>query len=99
MFGIPEEHISNLVDSGINNRPIDNLIEELGELTVALAKHQGEKYDSWDASRNHICEEMTHVAITMALVARQFNIDQYDIAHEVRMKAIKDRFDTTKYKW
>lgn len=98
MFGIPEKHIDQLITSGdqIVNGPCLSLIEEAGELVVAMAKFENGRVD-YDIGRAHIIEEMTHVLISMNLVCHMYGISKKDIHKEVLAKAVKAGFDITNY--
>lgn len=100
MFGIPEQHVNQMVDVGdeLIERPCLSLIEEAGELIEALAKFNNDRIDHL-IGRSHIIEEMTHVLVSMNLVCRRYGITENDIKKEVLAKAAKADFDTTNYIW
>ncbi len=104
MFGIPEQHIENLVDE-VNRVvlfPYDSLEEECGELISAIAKFTSSDVigvAEIDSFVGHITEEMAHVLISMNLVARKLHISMDDIKAEVLRKAESGNFDITNYIW
>lgn len=100
MFGIPEEHISNMVRCGDEaaQRPRLSLIEECGELVTALSKMENDRVP-YTEGRDHILEELAHVLISANLVARLLDITANDINNEVRMKALKAKWDISNYNW
>ncbi len=99
-FGIDEKHIHKFHDVYVHShedeiRQIDILQEECAELIQALSKmkricdetqehgHDAIKYIN---ARKHLVEEMTHVAISSAVVGIQFYISQGEITLEVQRK-------------
>lgn len=100
MFGIPDKHIDNIAMKKLDiNNYGESLIEECGELITALAKHQGDRYTSWNSSRRQIYEEMTHVLISMNLVCKELQITQHEINSEVKRKSLDEGWDFTEYDW
>lgn len=100
MFGIPEEHIDNLVmvcDDAVEY-PALSVIEECGELITELSKFEADRLD-YDVSVYHIFEEMTHVLISMNLLARQIDYNSDRLREQVIIKATKARWDASKYTW
>lgn len=100
MFGIPGRHVLNVINSGNYSDVCSSLIEECSELIKVLAKHNNYKYsEDFDYYRDCVIEEMTHVLISMNMVCPLLNISEDDIRHEVELKALEGRFDTSKYDW
>lgn len=98
MFGIPDEHVRNILVSGLYPFPDSSLMEECGELISVIAKNQNHDGDE-GIYRQRIIEEMTHVLVSMNMVARQLSIDEENIKWEVLRKAIKAEFNTSDYIW
>ena len=92
IFNIPEEHVDRVLeeyDSHIDRLQICQ--EECSELIKAISKHiRTMKWadDSVRAPvREQIVEEMTHVAICLAMLKKIFSVDQSEINDEVLKKA------------
>lgn len=99
MFGIPGQHVLNVINSGNYPDVVANLIEECSELIQVLAKHNNHLYDEdFDYYRNRVIEEITHVLVSINMVCPLLNISEEDIKKEVISKAIKDGFDMSQYK-
>lgn len=98
MFGIPEEHIDNLIKTGnsIVENPTLSLIEECGELITALSKFGNDRV-AYGEGVEHIAEEMTHVLVSMNLVARKLGIRKNDIKEEIIIKAVNDGWNVDEY--
>lgn len=100
MFGIPGQHVLNVLNSGIYPRVDSSLIEECGELISVLSKHHNHEYtDNFDVYRERVIEEMTHVLVSMNMISPLLNISEEDIKQEIMRKAQMDGFDTSKYEW
>lgn len=76
---------------------LDILEEECAELIKACSKFKraGEKVEAIQARKN-IIEEMSHVLISSAVVARIYNVESADIIDEINKKADKYGFDQVK---
>lgn len=100
MFGIPGQHVLNVMNSGFYSHADSSLIEECGELIQVLAKYQNRKYtDNFDEYRDKVIEEITHVLVSMNMIAISFGILEKDIKNEVLRKAVRDGFDSSDYEW
>lgn len=100
MFGVPGQHVLNVLNSGIYPRVDSSLIEECGELISVLSKHHNREYlEDFNTYRERVIEEMTHVLVSMNMVCPLLNISEEDIKREIMRKAQMDRFDTSKYEW
>lgn len=98
MFGIPGQHVLNVINLGLYADVESSLIEECGELISVLAKHQNYKYmDDFDEYRQRVIEEMTHVLVSINMVCPLLNISEEDIQKEVMRKASIGGFDTSSY--
>lgn len=84
---IPEVFIKNCVREFPNNQE-DILIEECSELIKALCKAK-RNTDTTENIINQVIEEMTHVLISINVVAHQWGIKQSDINLELRKKIQK----------
>lgn len=89
-----------IVDFALNNFPadlqIDILQEECAELIKALSKFKRENYPdnmtdfkSDSETRNNVIEEMSHVLISMDIVASIVKISERDIQTEINKKVRK----------
>lgn len=100
MFGVPGQHVLNILNNGAYPHVDSSLIEECGELISVLSKHHNREYiDDFDVYRNRVIEEMTHVLVSMNMVCPLLNISEEDIKREIMRKAQMDNFDTSKYEW
>lgn len=103
MFGIPEEHIDNIVkhDPCYSEYAESSLMEECGELVSAIAKKG--VHSSEGALHNRDCEyifeEMTHVLISLNLMAKVYGYTQEDLKKYVSLKALKAGWDPSTYTW
>lgn len=98
MFDIPYYHVRNVIESGKYSDANASLIEECGELISAIAKYEQENLDyTYDTFRNKLIEEMTHVLISMNMVAMLYSIGQEDILQEIRRKAANAGYDLSNY--
>lgn len=98
MFGIPEKHVDNVIRKSDIADAFASLTEEMGELQAVIGRHMGDR-ECYATSKYAICEEMTHVLISMNLVARELRITQEDIKMEVLKKAAKADWSTHAYDW
>lgn len=89
-----------IVDFALKNFPtdlqIDILQEECAELIKALSKYKRESYPdnmtdfkSDSETRNSVIEEMSHVLISMDVVASIVKISESDIQNEINKKVQK----------
>lgn len=89
-----------IVDFALKNFPtdlqIDILQEECAELIKALSKYKRENYPdnmtdfkSDSETRNSVIEEMSHVLISMDVVATIVKISESDIQNEINKKVQK----------
>lgn len=89
-----------IVDFAIKNFPtdlqIDILQEECAELIKALSKYKRENYPnnmtdfkSDSETRNNVIEEMSHVLISMDVVASIVKISERDMQNEINKKIQK----------
>lgn len=84
------EHFVNqcLGEFGTENQ-LDILEEECAELIQACSKTKR----SYPDSKKRLTEELAHVIISSAVVARIYDIDESDILREINKKADKYGFD------
>ena len=93
MFGISEQFVSQCIEHFNENDQLDILEEECAELIQACKKLRRSlgHYTLTDPMDN-LKEELTHVAISSAVVARIYGVEQGDIDAEVNKKAAKYNF-------
>lgn len=87
MFGVSDIFISDCLDNFAHDIQPDILQEECAELIQAISKFKRNKCDN-----TRIIEEMSHVLISSAVVAKLFNISEQDIHNEIIKKADKYGF-------
>lgn len=87
---IPEEFITNCQSKFDKKYQIDILVEECAELIKALSKYKRSNNICDIQTRKeiirNISEEITHVAISSEIVARQLKISNDDIQHQISLK-------------
>jgi NTP pyrophosphatase (non-canonical NTP hydrolase) len=93
MFGIDDSFVQQCLDTFPHETQLDMLQEECAELIKACAKMKRDDghwslTDPYDALK----EEITHVLISSAVVARIYSITEEDIEHEVNKKRQKYKF-------
>ena len=93
MFGIDDKFVDQCFERFGSSRQIDILQEECAELIKACSKFKraDNAYDQCECIKD-IAEEMTHVAISSAVVCKILGITQEDIQKEVDKKAAKYNF-------
>ena len=93
MFGISNEFIDKCIEHFERDGQLDILQEECAELIKACSKYKRAK-NAWSQYEciKDITEELTHVAISSAVVSKLLNIDEQDIQKEVDKKAEKYNF-------
>ena len=105
LFEIPQEHIENVMKyykcSAIQRSVCE---EECSELIQVLAKYERcillvDKEFAENSFRDSIIEELTHVAISLGMLTKIFDISYDEIEAEVRKKAEDARFDVSNYSW
>ena len=93
MFGISNDFINKCVEHFGEKGQLDILQEECAELIKACSKYKRAK-NAWEQYEciKDMTEELTHVAISSAVVSKLLNIDEQDIQKEVDKKAEKYNF-------
>jgi len=89
-FSIPDMFVQRCLSTFSHNQ-LDILQEECAELIQACAKLKRNK-----PVLENLKEEIAHVLISSAVIAKMYNITEEDILHEVRNKEIKYGFKTSK---
>ena len=97
MFGISDHFVDQCIDHFDENEQLDILEEECAELIKACSKFKRAQghYTIVDPLDNLI-EELAHVAISSAVIAKLYGIKQEDIEAEVNKKAAKYNFTKVK---
>lgn len=91
-FGVSNKFINCCLNTFINEVQIDILQEECAELIKACSKLK-RSCSKNEMLVNDLKEEMTHVLISSAMVAKIYGISEDDVALEVLKKAAKYMFD------
>ena len=91
MFGISDNFIDQCVEHFGSEGQLDILQEECAELIKACSKVKRGKADALD----NLKEELTHVAISSAVISKILGITNEDIQQEVNKKADKYNFINT----
>lgn len=90
MFGISDNFINQCVEYFGSEGQLDILQEECAELIKACSKLKRGKPDALD----NLKEELSHVAISSAVVSNILGITKEDIQKEVDKKANKYNFNS-----
>lgn len=93
MFGISNEFIDKCIEHFERDEQLDILQEECAELIKACSKYKraNNAWSQYECIKD-MAEELTHVAISSAVVSKLLNIDEQDIQKEVDKKAEKYNF-------
>lgn len=93
MFGVSDEFVNQCIDRFDTDNQIDILQEECAELIKACSKvKRGIGHFTQVDPLDNLKEELSHVAISSAVVSKIFNIKEEDIAAEINKKAAKYNF-------
>ena len=96
LFGVPSKFIDQCMEK-FDDPEIDLLQEECAELIQACSKLR--RYKKCDdvrtriKYRDNLIEELAHVAMSSASVARRYKITQEDLDAEVEIKRLKHNFE------
>lgn len=98
---INSERLSNFVNDILSHfdetQQLDILEEECAELIQAVSKcKRARAYRDLDYRRKNLIEEMAHVTVSMAVVARILNISEENILAEINKKTNKYGFEQVK---
>lgn len=98
---INSERLSSFVNDILSHfdetQQLDILEEECAELIQAASKcKRAREYRDLDYRRKNLIEEMAHVTVSMAVVARILNISEEDILAEINKKTNKYGFEEVK---
>lgn len=94
MFGIPEKFVNQCVDRFGAADQLDILQEECAELIQACSKMKRDLgHITYTDPLANLQEELTHVAISSAVVAKIYNITENHVNDEVNKKRNKYHFD------
>ena len=93
MFGIADDFRDKCIEHFGSDKQLDILQEECAELIKACSKYKraNNAWEQYECIKD-IREELTHVAISSAVVSKLLNIDEQDIQKEVDKKAEKYNF-------
>jgi len=85
LFGVTSSHVDQCLGY-TEDLPIDLLQEECAELIQACSKIS--RKGDHRITRENLIEELAHVAISSACVAREYNITAHDIEQEIKKKRV-----------
>lgn len=92
MFGVDEYFLTQCLDKFEEEAQVDILIEECSELIKACCKVKRNDGFSIDDPYDSLKEELSHVLICAAMVAKIYDITEDDLEKEVNKKRTKYNF-------